>query len=152
MYLVGYCCMFKTSTLVYKFLCNGSPNCFGASLSLILSSTRYSYPHHRYLAILFSYSSLYKSIKHLEIMWPLMLLQFGLTSSIMYAMYLLPLSGKKLKHTCLQKPICPSHPTTPVSSRSKFKVWVLCPIQQPGSYWDRSSSALFLVKLKSTQK
>ena len=40
--------------------------------------------------------------------------------------------------------------TTTISQRSKVKVGVLRPVQQPGSYWDRSSE-LPLVGLEPTE-
>ena len=40
--------------------------------------------------------------------------------------------------------------SSPTALKLKAKVGVLCPVQQPGSYWD-SSSALPLVGLKPTE-
>ena len=63
---VNYCYMFKTTTLVYKFLHNSSPSLFGQSLSLSSCSysTRHNHPDHQYLTVPSFHSSLYKSFKH----------------------------------------------------------------------------------------
>ena len=59
----NYCCMFKTSTLVYKFLHSGSPSYFGSCLSLSSCSysTGHSHPDGKYLTVLPFHSSLHMS-------------------------------------------------------------------------------------------
>ena len=59
-------CMFKTATLVYKFLNNGSPSYFELFLSLSSCpfSTRRSHPDHQYLTVPPFHSSVFKSVKH----------------------------------------------------------------------------------------
>ena len=59
---VNYHCMFKTTTLVYKFC--GSPSYFGSYLflsSYAYSTTR-SHSDHQYLTVPHFHSSLYKSV------------------------------------------------------------------------------------------
>ena len=64
--LVKYRCMFKTATLVYKFLNSGSPSCFEPFLSLSSCpySTRLSHPDRQYLPVPPFHSSVFKSVKH----------------------------------------------------------------------------------------
>ena len=62
---VKYRCMFKTSTLVYKFLHSGSPSYFQLFLSLSSCSysTRRSHPDRQYLTVPPFRSSVFKSVK-----------------------------------------------------------------------------------------
>ena len=63
---VKYRCIFKTATLVYKFLHSGSPSYFGPFLSPSSCpySTRRSHPDHQYLTVPPFHSSVFKSTKH----------------------------------------------------------------------------------------
>ena len=63
---VTYRCMFKTATLVYKFLHSGSPSYFQPFLSLSSCSysTRRSHPDRQYLTVPPFCSSVFKSVKH----------------------------------------------------------------------------------------
>ena len=63
-----YRCMFKTATLVYKFLHSGSPFYFQPFLSLSSCSysTRRSHPDHQYLTVPPFRSSVFKSVKHFD--------------------------------------------------------------------------------------
>ena len=62
---VKYRCMFKTATLVYKFLHSVSPSYFQPFSSLSSSyNTRRSHPDHQYLTIPPFCSSVFKSVKH----------------------------------------------------------------------------------------
>ena len=65
---VKYRCMFKTATLVYKYLHSGSPSYFTPFLSLSSCSysTRGSYPGHHYLTVPLFRSSVFKSVKHFD--------------------------------------------------------------------------------------
>ena len=65
---VKYRCMFKTATLVYKFLHSGSPSNFQPFLSLSSCSysTRCSHPDHQYLTVPPFRSSAFKSVKHFD--------------------------------------------------------------------------------------
>ena len=65
---VKYRCMFKTATLVYKFLHSGSPSYFQPFLSLSSCSysTRRSHPDHQYLTVPPFCSSVFKSVKHFD--------------------------------------------------------------------------------------
>ena len=65
---VKYRCMFKTATLVYKFLHSGSPSYFQPFLSLSRCSysTRCSHPDHQYLTVPPFRSSVFKSVKHFD--------------------------------------------------------------------------------------
>ena len=65
---VKYRCMFKTATLVYKFLHSGSPSYFQPFLSLSSCSysTRRSHPDHQYLTVPPFRSSVFKSVKHFD--------------------------------------------------------------------------------------
>ena len=58
--------MFKTATLVYKFLNSGSPSHFEPflSLSTCLYSTRRRYPDRQHLTVPPFCSSVFKSVKH----------------------------------------------------------------------------------------
>ena len=62
---VNYHRMFKTTTLVYKFLFSGSPSYFGpsSSLSSCAYSTRGGHPDHHYLIVSPFHSSFYKLVK-----------------------------------------------------------------------------------------
>ena len=57
---------------------------------------------------------------------------------------------EKSKSEVLQIPTS-SHAIEQIVSKFWFTVGVLCPVQKPGSYWDRSL-ALLLVGLKPTLK
>ena len=61
-------CMFKTATLVYKFLHSGSPSYFQPFLSLSSCSysTRCSRPDNQYLTVPPFRSSVFKSVKHFD--------------------------------------------------------------------------------------
>ena len=65
---VKYRCMFKTATLVYKFLHSGSPSYFQPFLSpsSCSYSTRRSHPDHQYLTVPPFRSSVFKSVKHFD--------------------------------------------------------------------------------------
>ena len=65
---VKYRCMFKTATLVYKFLHSGSPSYFQPFLSLSSCSysTRRSHPELQYLTVPLFRSSVFKSVKHFD--------------------------------------------------------------------------------------
>ena len=85
---VSYCCMFKTATLVIN--------------SYITVLLRCGHPDRQYLTVP---TSIHQSLS-LTIVWPLMLLSSGKNSLMMYTVqHQLPLSGRRSKHTCLQKPI-----------------------------------------------
>ena len=103
---IKYRCMFKTATLIYKFLHSGSPSYFQPFLSLSSCSysTRLSHPDRQYLTVPPFRSSVFKSVKHLITALPLMLLRSGMNSLMMCAVqHQLPPSERSLKHTCLQK-------------------------------------------------
>ena len=101
---VKYRCMFKTATLVYKFLHSGSPSYFQPFLSLSSCSysTRHSHPDHQYLTVLITALPLVRS---------------GTNSLMMCAVqHQLSPSERSLKLTCLQKHIPHSlscHPMSP---------------------------------------
>ena len=63
---VKYRCMFKTATLLYKFLHSGSPSYFQPFLSLSSCSkrTRRSHPDHQYLSVPPFRSSVFESVQH----------------------------------------------------------------------------------------
>ena len=63
---VKYRCIFKTATLVYKFLHSGSPSYFEPFLSFSSCpySTRHSHPDRQYLTVPPFHSSVFKSAKH----------------------------------------------------------------------------------------
>ena len=63
---VKYRCIFKTATLVYKFLHSGSPSYFEPFLSFNSCpySTRHSHPDRQYLTVPPFHSSVFKSGKH----------------------------------------------------------------------------------------
>ena len=63
---VEYCCMFKTTALVYKFLHCGSPSYFELFLSLSSCSysTRRSHLDCQYVTVPQFHSSVFKSVKH----------------------------------------------------------------------------------------
>ena len=65
---VKYRCMFKTATLVYKFLHSGSPSYFQPCLSPSCSSysTRRSHPDCQYLTVPPFRPSVFKSVKHFD--------------------------------------------------------------------------------------
>ena len=65
---VKYRCMFKTATLVYKFLHSGSPSYFQPYLSPSSSSyrTRRSHPNCPYLTVPPFRPSVFKSVKHFD--------------------------------------------------------------------------------------
>ena len=103
---VKYRCIFKTATLVYKFLHSGSPSYFEPFLSFISCpySTRHSHPDRQYLTVPPFHQSLSQPTI-LAIVLPLMLLRSGMTSLKMFAVqHQLPPSERSLKLTCLQKP------------------------------------------------
>ena len=103
--LVKYRCIFKTATLVYKFLHSGSPSYFEPFLSLSCSpySTRHSHPDRQYLIqfLLSTHQSLSQS-NILAIVLPLMLLRSGMNSLMMCSVqHQLPPSERSSKLTCL---------------------------------------------------
>ena len=63
---VKYRCIFKTATLVHKFLRSGSPSYFEPFLSFSSCphSTRQSHPDRQYLTVPPFHSSVFKSAKH----------------------------------------------------------------------------------------
>ena len=63
---VRYRCIFKTATLVYKFLHSGSPFYFEPFLSFSSCpySTRHGHPDRQYLTVPPFHSSVFKSAKH----------------------------------------------------------------------------------------
>ena len=63
---VKYRCIFKTATLVYKFLHGGSSSYFELFLSLSNCpySTRHIHPNRQYLTVPPFHSSVFKSVKH----------------------------------------------------------------------------------------
>ena len=65
---IKYRCMFKTATLVYKFLHSGSPSYFQPFLSLnsCSYSTRRSHPDRQYLTVPPFRLSVFKSVKHFD--------------------------------------------------------------------------------------
>ena len=65
---VKYRCMFKTATLVYKFLHSGSPSYFQPFLSpsSCSYSTGRSHPDQQYLTVAPFHSSVFKSVKHFD--------------------------------------------------------------------------------------
>ena len=112
---VKYRCMFKTATLVYKFLHSGSPSYFQPYLSPSSSSysTTRSHPDCQYLTV--PPQSL--SLSNILITaLPLMLLESGMNSLMMCAVqHQLPPSERSLRLICMQKPIRHSLPCHPVS-------------------------------------
>ena len=104
---VKYRCIFKTATLVYKFLHSGSPSYFELFLSFNSCpySTRHSHPDRQYLTVPPSIHQSLSQPNILAIVLPLMLLRSGMTSlKMMTVQHQLPPSDRSLKHTCLQKP------------------------------------------------
>ena len=96
---VRYRCIFKTATLVYKFLHSGSPSYFEPFLSFS------SHPDLYTLQFLLSIHQSSSQPNISAIVLPLMLLRSGMTSLKMFAeQHQLPPSERSLKHTCLQKP------------------------------------------------
>ena len=65
---IKYRCMFKTATLVYKFLHSGSPTYFQPLLSLssCSCSTRRIHPDRQYLTVPPFRPSVFKSVKHFD--------------------------------------------------------------------------------------
>ena len=59
-------CIFKTATLVYKFLHSGHPNYFSPHLSIHCGryGTRYNHPDKRFLEVPQFYPSVHKSKRH----------------------------------------------------------------------------------------
>ena len=103
---VKYHCIFKTATLVYKFLHSGSPSYF---------EPFFSFSHPIVLGIVTQIVntlqfllSIHQSLSQpniLAIVLPLMLLRSGMTSLKKFAVqHQLPPSERSLKLTCLQKP------------------------------------------------
>ena len=115
---IKYRCMFKTATLVYKFLQSGSPSYFLPFLSLrsCSYSTRHSHPDHQYLAVPPFRSSIFKSVKHFDHSFAFDApkiwneLPHDVRSATSVASF-----RKKLKLTCLQKHIPHSLSCHPVS-------------------------------------
>ena len=63
---VEFCCIFKTATLVYRFLHSGHPGYFNHLLSIWYERycTRYNCPDKMFLDVPQHYPSVYKSNKH----------------------------------------------------------------------------------------
>ena len=102
---IKYRCIFKTATLVYKFLHSGSPSYFKPFLSFSSCpySTRRSHPDRQYLTVPPFHSSVFKSAKHFGHSFAFD--APGMNSLKMFAVqHQLPPSERSLKHTCLQKP------------------------------------------------
>ena len=116
---VKYRCMFKTATLVYKFLHSGSPSYFQPFLSLSSCSysNRHSHRDHQYLTVLLSAHQSLSQSNILITALPLMLLRSGMNSLMMCAVqHQFPPSERSLKLSCLQKHIPHSlscHPVSP---------------------------------------
>ena len=116
---VKYRCMFKTATLVYKFLHSGSP--LGVVTQIV----------NTLLFLLFARQS--SSLSNILIKaLPLMLLRSEMNFLMMCAgQYQLPLSEGSLKPTCLQKPIrhslpcLPCHPVIPRYDLATINVYCL---------------------------
>ena len=105
---VKYRCMFKTATLVYKFLHSGSPSYLQPFLSLSSCSysTRHSHPDHQYLTVPPFRSSVFKSVKHFDHSFAFDAPRSGMKSLMMCTVqHQLPPSERSLKLTCLQKHI-----------------------------------------------
>ena len=116
---VSYRCMFKTATLVYKFLHSGSPSYFQPFLSLSSCSysTRHSHPDHQYLTVPPFRSSVFKSVQQFDHSFafdaPKIWNELPYDVPVQHQ---LPPSERSLKLTCLQKPILHSlscHPVSP---------------------------------------
>ena len=110
---VKYRCMFKTATLVYKFLHNGcpsyfQPSCLPAAAPMVPGTVTQIV--NTLLFLLSTHQS--SSLSNILITaLPLMLLRSGMNSLMMCAVqYQLPPSERSLKLTCLQKPIHHSLP------------------------------------------
>ena len=97
---VKYRCIFKTATLVYKFLHSGS--CLLVVVPIVLGIVTQIVNTLQFLL------SIHQSLSQpniLAIVLPLMLLRSGMTSLKMFAVqHQLPPSERSLKLTCLQKP------------------------------------------------
>ena len=110
---VKYRCIFKTATLMYKFLHSGSPSYFEPFLSLVVVPVVLGVVTQIVNTLQFLLS-IHQSLSQpniLAIVLPLMLLRSGMNSLKMFAVqHQLPTSERSLKHTCLQKPICHSLP------------------------------------------
>ena len=104
---VRYRCIFKTATLVYKFLHSGSPSylnrsCLLVAVPIVLDIVTQIVNTLQFLLSI-RQSSSQPTIS--AIVLPLMLLRSGMTSLKMFAVqHQLPPSERSLKHTCLQKP------------------------------------------------
>ena len=104
---VKYRCIFKTATLVYKFLHSGSPSFSNRSCLLVVVPIVLGIVTQivNTLQFLLSIHQSLSQPKILAIVWPLMLRRSGMTSLKMFAVqHQLPPSERSLKHTCLQKP------------------------------------------------
>ena len=104
---VKYRCIFKTATLVYKFLHSGSSSylnhsCLLVVVPIVLGIVTQIVNTLQFLP--FIHQSLSQP-NIWAIVLPLMLLRSGMTSLKMFAVqHQLPPSERSLKHTCLQKP------------------------------------------------
>ena len=98
---VKYRCIFKTATLVYKFLHSGSPSYFEMFLSFSSChySTRHSHPDRQYLTVPPFHSSVFKSAKHFGHSFAFDALKIWMTSLKMFAVqHQLPPSERPSKH------------------------------------------------------
>ena len=129
--------MFKTATLVYKFLHGGSPYYFEPFLPLSSCSysTRHSHPDRQHLIVPPFHSSVLKSVKHFghSFAFDAPNIWNELPNDV-HCKHQLPLSGKSSKLTCLQKPI--RLPVIPVS-----------PWLQPGYVIGFTFVAMFYVQM-----
>ena len=94
---VEFRCIFKTATLVYKFLHNGQPSYFSPHLSIHYGryGTRSNHPDKRFLEVPQYYPSVHKSKKHFVRSLLLMLPSFGMICLMMSVLLqILPVSGK----------------------------------------------------------
>ena len=105
---VEQCMMFKTATLVYKFLHTGFPRYFAPYLSSYSSSysTRLNQSGGNFFVIPKFYPSVHKSVKQLIIVLLLMLPLFGMLFQMRFVpLHPSPLSESSLKPTCTPKHI-----------------------------------------------
>ena len=91
-------CIFKTATLVYKFLHNGHPSYFGPLLSTRCGrySTRYNHPDKRFLEVPQFCPSVHKSKNHFGHSFAFDPLRFGIICLMRSVLpQLSPVSGKR---------------------------------------------------------
>ena len=124
---VRYRCIFKTATLVYKFLHSGSPYfepfLSFSSVPIVLGIVTQIVNTLQFLLSIHQSSS---QPNILAIVLPLMLLRSGMTSLKMFVVqHQLPPSERSLKHTCLQKP---THHSLPRHICVSLVTTWLCPL------------------------